>query len=610
MNPSDQHETAPKLGYLVAELLLALGLMTTFWLTAKEWREVEARDAERFHYEADQLVRNLETGLRTCGQAIMGMRDWYSMHEEMSERLWTNYTYTFQAPAHYPGLYDFGFVETIRDPTAPNQFPKLEAHLERMRKRLGPEYKLKLPPGITANLTWYQMPVVWHSYAQWRRETARPFAHYGIDFNQHPDLWSAMNWALGEDRLGLSTLQSIDPDNPSIKGLMVFAPVYRQDLERNQKIDLLSNEIKAANTPQLREDLVKHRTYIPFLRGLIYAGINIESFMEHHLGTNEQAVNFALFVSTNQNPATASAQLIFDNRIKSGGSAAALPRTKLQVRDLPLYGRVLHFELEPGPAFISALDRRSLILAAILGVVATGLLSGFIAYQTRSRLKVEAASAALRQSEAQLQTALRERETLNRDLHDGVLQSLYALGLGLQKTLKLMKRDVPSVEEQVRRNIATVELAMEEVRRHLDSTEPRNREAFDFKTLVAKLVEALNRQGGIPVELHFTGAASPVIPSEMAIHLLQICREAVSNAQRHSGANRITVTVELQQHELTLKIEDDGIGFAPSAARSDGFGLRSMASRTEEIGGEWNLASTSGGGTQITVKATLPSHES
>lgn len=84
--------------------MLALGLATTAWLTASAYHEMAARDAERFQHEVEQLVTKLETRLRTYGQALMGMRDWFTGHAQMNEENWSRYTYTFHAPAHYPGI--------------------------------------------------------------------------------------------------------------------------------------------------------------------------------------------------------------------------------------------------------------------------------------------------------------------------------------------------------------------------------------------------------------------------------------------------------------------------------------------------------------------------
>ena len=177
----------------------------------------------------------------------------------------------------------------------------------------------------------------------------------------------------------------------------------------------------------------------------------MRAFLRHHLGTNSPIVTFALYASTDQTAGELPEQLLFDNRMQSPareagsdafhrvpdisssrtrkvrdgvdrdsrsehpfwatdsrglGSQSVLTGSMRVVRDLPLYGRLLRFVLEPGPALASALNERTLWLAASFGVTTTLLLSGFIAYQTRTNRKEREISAALRQSEARLQSLL------------------------------------------------------------------------------------------------------------------------------------------------------------------------------------------------------------
>ena len=92
------------------------------------------------------------------------------------------------------------------------------------------------------------------------------------------------------------------------------------------------------------------KRYQHYLRGLVFGGIDMNAFLQHHLGTNTPTVTFALHASTNHLPGALPAQLLFDNRTRPGAAPAHLQK----VLDLPLYGRVLRFTAEPGPGFSSA----------------------------------------------------------------------------------------------------------------------------------------------------------------------------------------------------------------------------------------------------------------
>ena len=93
---------------------------------------------------------------------------------------------------------------------------------------------------------------------------------------------------------------------------------------------------------------------------------------------------------------------------------------------------------------------------------------------------------------------------------------------------------------------------------------------------------------------------------DQAVHLANLTREALSNALRHADASRIVVTLRDEPPLVTLEIADDGDGFDPSAPPHTGVGLTSMAARAREAGGELQVHSTVGGGTQVRVSVRPP----
>jgi two-component system, NarL family, sensor histidine kinase UhpB len=87
----------------------------------------------------------------------------------------------------------------------------------------------------------------------------------------------------------------------------------------------------------------------------------------------------------------------------------------------------------------------------------------------------------------------------------------------------------------------------------------------------------------------------------LALQLLQIAREAVSNAQRHSGAEWIEVALRSRRDGLEMTIADNGVGFNPKPMPKAGHGLRNMASRARDIGADWQLETQPGKGVRLTV---------
>ena len=572
-------------------VVLGLGLGATAWMTVATQREMTTRDAERFHHETEQLVWGIEARLRTYAQGLMGLRDRYiGAQTNMTEEIWQGFISTLHIPFHYPGLYDVGFVESVFDLNAPNTYPAREDHLRRMRDRLGPEYRFQLPPGGIEGAAWYSFPVTWHSYAQWRRDPVKTYPHYGMDLNQNQDLWAAMNWALGEDRLAFSGKQILDPDQSAVIGLLLFAPVYRH-----------SSLTRPDLSPTFR-----HIGQLNRLRGLVFGGIDMAAFLAHHLGTNQPTVTFALYASTNQTADVGPQHLLFDNRVRAHGLASdragEVWGDLRQTRELPLYGRTLSFIFELGPVFVSVLNKRSLWFAASFGVATTLLLAGFIDYQARANRKERRTSEALRESEGQLQALIREREQSDRDLHDGVLQSLYALGLGLQKSRKVLQRDPKRAEDYCRQNVESLELVMGELRRHLGQGSRPPLQDLDPVAALEAMVGTSDRNGTVPVILEMEAEALRTVSREQAFQLLQIVREAMANAERHSRASRIVVRLKRVSETLEMCVEDDGVGFDIANPNIEGYGLRNMASRIEDLGGEFALDSRHGSGTRVVVR--------
>ena len=193
-----------------------------------------------------------------------------------------------------------------------------------------------------------------------------------------------------------------------------------------------------------------------------------------------------------------------------------------------------------------------------------------------------------------------ERERIARDLHDHVIQRLFATGLQLQGTLRR------STDTTVRRQI-------QETVNDLDETVRQIRTAiFDLQTTGDGAHGGLRRRlldtaaeaaagSGLSPSVRMSGAVDTLVAPEIGAHAVAVVREAVSNAVRHGGAAAVTVTVEAI-HDLLVDVVDDGIGIDPSAARS---GLRNLEERAWECGGELTVQAGPLGGTRLSWRVPL-----
>jgi PAS domain S-box-containing protein len=209
----------------------------------------------------------------------------------------------------------------------------------------------------------------------------------------------------------------------------------------------------------------------------------------------------------------------------------------------------------------------------------------------------------LLQRERDLSAALQERERISQDLHDGILQSLYAAGLGLE-TCKLLIAQQP---ERIADNlIVTLDQAigqlnyvMGEVRNFIMGLESHLMQGGDISTALRAMVQTMCGSSSATCRVRIDDEVGRYISTESALHLINIVREGLSNALRHSRATRITVSLGQLIGSIRLTIIDNGIGFNPKSVQGVGHGLENMAARAQKVGGLFAVRSEPGKGTRI-----------
>ncbi|WP_307083169.1 GAF domain-containing sensor histidine kinase [Arthrobacter agilis] len=195
-----------------------------------------------------------------------------------------------------------------------------------------------------------------------------------------------------------------------------------------------------------------------------------------------------------------------------------------------------------------------------------------------------------------------DRDRIARDLHDLVIQRLFAAGLSIQSLHKYL----PDAEALERIEAVTVELdaTIRELRDTIYSLRsiPQSTQTFTSSifTLVARVFDGHDLQ---PV-LHLAGPLDATIDPAWADHVRAILLEGLSNALRHAGARSITTTLQALPDRLELRITDDGSGFEQTPSRS---GLANMRRRAELCGGTLTISSPPGRGTDVLVTVPLTS---
>jgi PAS domain S-box-containing protein len=221
---------------------------------------------------------------------------------------------------------------------------------------------------------------------------------------------------------------------------------------------------------------------------------------------------------------------------------------------------------------------------------------------TKRRLAEEA----LRESEQQLRRSLEERIRIGRDLHDGIIQSIYAVGLGLGECRRLVQENPPAAQ-QLEKCIAELNLVIRDVRNFIGGLEPEALKGRDLGAALQSIAVSLGDGVSAEFVLEIDPEAAGRLNPQQGAHLLQIAREAMTNAVRHGRASRVRVTLEYRDHLLRLEVRDDGTGFDPALVSGPGLGLKNIQGRVREMGGHCQFESAPGHGTQLKIE--LPTAE-
>ncbi|HEY8995823.1 MAG TPA: CHASE4 domain-containing protein [Lacunisphaera sp.] len=209
---------------------------------------------------------------------------------------------------------------------------------------------------------------------------------------------------------------------------------------------------------------------------------------------------------------------------------------------------------------------------------------------------------ALRDSEERLRHSLDLRSRLARDLHDGIIQSIYAAGLGLESVRKQSTTD-PVADQRLAACQQMLNDTLWQVRRFIDSLEPETSPSQSPAQSLAALAASMQSLQSIPITAALDPALTGRIGPHQELHLLQMARELLSNALRHSGARQVRLTLRALPDGLAqLEVADDGNGFDPTEQSGAGRGLPNLAARAREINGHLAIHSTPGKGARITVR--------
>ncbi len=191
-----------------------------------------------------------------------------------------------------------------------------------------------------------------------------------------------------------------------------------------------------------------------------------------------------------------------------------------------------------------------------------------------------------------------DRNRIARDLHDTIIQDLFAVGLTIQSLSDRMPDDATS--SMLNDAVDRLDKAVEDLRGYIYELRVSDELRRKLDQQLAELVERMGGAYPAEVSLVTSGDFSDIDPL-FTEEALKLVTEALSNALRHARAERVEVSAASEGEWLRLEVGDDGIGFDLETA-GRGMGLVNMRDRVHRLGGEFELESTEGAGTKVTIR--------
>lgn len=195
---------------------------------------------------------------------------------------------------------------------------------------------------------------------------------------------------------------------------------------------------------------------------------------------------------------------------------------------------------------------------------------------------------------------LEDRDRIAMDLHDHVIQELFAVGMGLENLANALPD--PEQSARVMGYISSLNSTISTIRTRIFQLQPDRHDPGGLQTQLLELAHAHTEQLGYAPQLHFAGSIDSAVEADLADDVLAVTREALSNCARHAHATAVTVLITNRDGQLTLTIIDNGVGIGETTRSS---GLSHMRRRAERHGGTLTLTTPEIGGTRLGWTAQL-----
>lgn len=577
--------------YRAVRWTLAIGILGSALIAGAIATQGRHDDEQRFAEMLERFKQDTATHWVKINDLLVRARDWISVQTNLNQTTWETWLGGNYYLHRYDGLIGIGFAQQV----LPAQ---LAAHEAEWSARHGFDYQVRPPPtvprqGVVELAGDPRLPVVLY----WPRALERHqwFTNHSILGRdllfQSPD--DRRSWAearrveevAARNEVQTSSLEEIAPAGwygLPIQGVRLYVPwtlrtkaVYRDALEA------------------------------PAWRGVMFASVDVERWLRDRFGANASPMGFRLYTGMNGGERF---DLVADS---ANFLPATADRHNAYLRrslEIPFYYRRLFLDAWTTEAFDAHSIRRWSWGGGAAGVAFTLLTVTLLFVQIRAREAQARVLEALRGANSELLLAYRERERLSRDLHDGSIQNLYGLGLHLQRVQSVLAVSPDRARAELNDSLALLDQSIAELRQFILTAGVGSLQQHTVASALEALVERLRKTTQIDLQLQLDEQTATLDP-RAGVQVLNIVREAVSNAMRHAEARHIKVRLERTgsfngeaPFRWVVSVTDDGRGFDRTSVNGHGSGLTNLMARATELGGRSDIASKPGEGTRVVVE--------
>lgn len=389
----------------------------------------------------------------------------------------------------------------------------------------------------------------------------------------------------------------------------IFTVVLRDVTERKRVLaerELLINGLRALD--EAAQAIASELSIEQVLQRIAHAARDLIKVRHAALGIHDGQGNLTRFITAGVSPAQRAeigplpigrgllglllheGQSLIVADISRHPSAAGMPEHHPPMKSLlgvPVYskkrliGALYLADKENGEPF-SASDQR---LVEMLAQHAAIAIDNAYLYEENQRLAI-----------------LEERERFAQDLHDGIIQSIYGVGLALDTAKAMIAPEAEPVRRQIDLGLKNLAEVITDVRNYIFDLRPQALANKGLRARLEHLIKELQTNTNMTIEVEIAADIDTYLDLSQAGHLFHITHEALANVARHAKAQHVRVSLAHADRLIRLQVEDDGLGFAvPTAIKPGHHGLANVQARVSQLGATLQLESVPRQGTQLVV---------